>query len=38
MERRLRSLSRVKAEYAYRPEALFSGAAASMRRSAKAPT
>jgi hypothetical protein len=38
MERRLRSLSRVKAEYAYRPEALFSGAAASRRRSAKAPT
>lgn len=38
MERRLRSLSRVKAEYAYRPEALFPGPAASMRRSAKGPT
>jgi hypothetical protein len=38
MERRLRSLSRVKAEYAYRPEALFTGNATSMRRSAKAPT
>jgi hypothetical protein len=38
MEHRLRSLSRVKAEFAYRPEALFSGAAHSMRRSAKGPT
>jgi hypothetical protein len=38
MERLLRSLSRVKAEYAYRPEALFSGGSPAMRRSAKGST